>query len=73
MVQTMKAMVFKKFGPPDVLHYEEIPMPSAGRNQVVIQVKAVSVNRVLDVSVRAGTAPRHCENLNLPHVPGVDP
>jgi NADPH:quinone reductase-like Zn-dependent oxidoreductase len=73
MVQTMKAMVFKKFGPPDVLRYEEIPMPSAGRNQVVIQVKAVSVNRVLDVSVRAGTATRHCENLNLPHVPGVDP
>ena len=66
-------MIFNEFGPPDVLHYEDIADPVAGPDDVVIEVKAVSVNRVLDVAVRAGTATRHRENVRLPHVPGVDP
>lgn len=67
----MKAMIFNEFGPPEVLHYEEIAEPVAGRGEIVIEVHAVSVNRVLDVTVRAGKAPHY--GVRPPHVPGVDP
>ena len=67
----MRAMIFNEFGPPDVLHYEELPDPVAGPGDLVIEVHAVSVNRVLDVAVRAGTVPVY--GVKPPHVPGVDP
>lgn len=67
----MKAMIFNAFGPPDVLHYEELPDPVAGPDDLVIEVHAVSVNRVLDVAIRAGTAPHY--GVAPPHVLGVDP
>ncbi len=67
----MKAMIYRTFGPPEVMHYEDVPDPVAGPGEIVIEVRAVSVNRVLDVSVRAGTEPQR--NVQLPHVGGVDP
>ncbi len=67
----MKAMMLNAFGPPDVLHYEEVPDPVAGPGEIVIEVHAVSVNRVLDVAMRAGSVPHY--GVQLPHVPGVDP
>lgn len=67
----MKAMVFNAFGPPDVLHYEDLPDPVAGPDDLVIEVRAVSVNRVLDVAIRAGAAPHY--GITPPHVLGVDP
>ena len=67
----MKAMVFNEFGPPDVLHYEDRPVPDPGSNDLVMQVHAVSVNRVLDVEIRSGRAPHY--GVTPPHIPGVDP
>ena len=67
----MRAMVIREFGPPDVLHYEDVPPPVAGPGEIVIKVHAVSVNRVLDVAVRQGDQPQR--NVKLPHVMGVDP
>lgn len=67
----MKAMIFNAFGPPDVLHYEEVPDPVAGPDDLVIEVHAVSVNRVLDVAIRAGTQPHY--GVTPPHILGVDP
>lgn len=67
----MKAMIFNAFGAPDVLHYEDLPDPVAGPDDLVIEVHAVSVNRVLDVAIRAGTAPHY--GVAPPHVLGVDP
>ena len=67
----MKAMMFEDFGPPEVLHYVELPDPEPGPEDVVIEVHAVSVNRVLDVAVRAGSVPHY--RVKPPHVPGVDP
>lgn len=66
----MKAIVIRKFGPPDVMHLEEVPTPEPGPGEVVIKVHAVSVNRTLDLVVRAGRYPRP---VTLPHVLGVDP
>lgn len=40
----MKAMIYTKFGSPDVLHLEEVPAPVAKENEVLLKVKASSIN-----------------------------
>jgi NADPH:quinone reductase len=67
----MKAMIYREFGSAEVLHYEEVPDPVPGLGEIVLEVHACSVNRVLDVAVRAGQQPRR--NVQLPHIGGVDP
>ena len=66
----MKAVVIREFGPPEVMRFEEIPTPQPGPDEVLIRVHAVSVNRTLDLAVRAGT---YAFVPALPHVLGVDP
>lgn len=67
----MRAMIFNAFGAPDVLHYEDVPDPVPGPLDLLIEVHAVSVNRVLDVEIRAGRAPHY--GVEPPHILGVDP
>ena len=66
----MKAVLLREFGPPEVLRLEEVPTPEPGPNEVLIRVHAVSVNRTLDLVVRAG---KYAVPPKLPHVLGVDP
>src|SRR6266850_3967033 len=66
----MKAMVMREWGPPEVMRLEEIPTPAPGPGEVLIRVHAVSVNRTLDLAVRAGT---YAFQATLPHILGVDP
>ena len=66
----MKAVVFHEFGPPDVMQLEEVPTPEPGPGEVLIKVHMVSVNRTLDLVVRAGL---YARRPPLPHVLGVDP
>ena len=40
----MKAIVYYNYGSPDVLQYEEIDKPDCGDNEVLIKVRAASVN-----------------------------
>ena len=40
----MKAIVYDRYGPPDVLKLEEVPTPSPTDEQVLIKIHAVSVN-----------------------------
>ncbi len=40
----MKAIVYTKYGPPDVLHLEEVEKPAPGDGQVLVQVHAASLN-----------------------------
>ena len=40
----MKAVVCKQYGPPESLVVEELPSPRAGRGEVVVSVRAASVN-----------------------------
>jgi len=40
----MKAIVCRKFGPPETLSFEEVPESSPGPGEVVVSVKAASVN-----------------------------
>ncbi len=40
----MKAIVYRNYGSPDVLHYEEVEEPAVGDDQVLVRVHAASVN-----------------------------
>jgi len=40
----MKAAVYDRYGPPDVLRVEEVARPSPGPNEVLVEVVATSVN-----------------------------
>jgi NADPH:quinone reductase len=52
------------------MRVEEVPDPQPGEGEVLIRVHAVSVNRTLDLVVRAG---QYSRPVTLPLVPGVDP
>jgi len=50
----MKAVYIQKFGGPEVLQYGDLPDPSAGPGQIVVDAYAASVNGA-DWKVRAGS------------------
>jgi len=62
----MKAVVFHEHGGLDVLRYEEVPEPAIGPDEVLLRVKATSVNH-LDIWVRRGIP-----GIELPHISGSD-
>lgn len=66
----MKAAIFREYGPPEVLKYEEVPDPQPRLGEVRIRVHAATVNRVLDVALRRGAQMQR--NAVLPCIPGVD-
>jgi NADPH:quinone reductase-like Zn-dependent oxidoreductase len=66
----MKAIAIHQFGPPEVLRYEEVPDPEPRAGEIRIRVHAATVNRVLDVSLRAGK--ESFRGPLLPLIPGVD-
>lgn len=66
----MGATVFSEFGPPEVLHDTVLPTPQVADGEVLVQVAAVSVGRLLDLRARAGTHPY--AKFVLPHVLGAE-
>src|SRR5437763_17032838 len=66
----MKAVVIHRYGPPDVLSYEDVPDPIPRAGEIRIAIHAATVNRVLDVSLRAGKEGFRAPALPL--IPGVD-
>ena len=49
----MKAAFINQTGAPDVIQYGELPVPTPGPGEVLVQVRAVAVNPI-DVYIRAG-------------------
>jgi len=64
----MKAIRVHEFGPPDVMHVEEIADPTPGPSQILIQIKAIGVNPT-DTYTRAGAG---AKKVPLPYTPGID-
>jgi NADPH:quinone reductase-like Zn-dependent oxidoreductase len=40
----MKAIVYTKYGPPEVLHLQEVKKPAVNEEQVLVKVHAASIN-----------------------------
>ena len=66
----MKAIVMRNYGQPEVLQYETVPDPEPRAGEIRIRIHAATVNRVLDVSLRAGK--EGARGAILPLIPGVD-
>ncbi len=64
----MKAVLFDRFGPPDVLHVGEVPDPEAKAGEILVEVHAASVNGA-DFKVRRGEGPYQ---IHFPHILGRD-
>jgi NADPH:quinone reductase-like Zn-dependent oxidoreductase len=64
----MKAIIYHQFGGVEVLKYEDLPKPEVGANDILVSVKAASLNQ-LDLRLRSGKSPRP---VDLPHIGGVD-
>jgi NADPH:quinone reductase-like Zn-dependent oxidoreductase len=63
----MKAVQFVRYGDPEVLQVQEMPDPTPGPDDVLLEVKATTVNR-LDLFQRAGSRPVPA----LPFTPGLE-
>jgi len=66
----MRAIVIREYGGPDVLRLEEVDRPDPGPEEVLVRVRAVTVNRTRDLTVANG---RPNVPEALPLVPGLDP
>jgi NADPH:quinone reductase-like Zn-dependent oxidoreductase len=64
----MKALCFYKHGDLEVLQYTDLPDPTPGPGEVLIQVKACALNH-LDVWIRRGWPGL---KLKMPHIGGSD-
>jgi NADPH:quinone reductase-like Zn-dependent oxidoreductase len=66
----MKAYYSTAYGGPEVSHYGDFPDPSAGNGQLLIEVKAVSINPV-DFKVKRGVA-KFMSGPKFPRIFGSD-
>jgi acryloyl-coenzyme A reductase len=67
----LKAITFNRHGDSDVLDYAEVPTPRPAAGEVLVAVRAVSVNHGPDIETR-----RHgfaMGKVPMPHIGGVDP
>lgn len=66
----MKAVQFRRYGGSEVIEYVDVPQPSPGTGQVLIQVAGTSFNPV-DAGIRGGYLSQVFA-IEFPHVPGID-
>ena len=64
----MKAIEVSRYGGPEVLQVVDLPTPTPGPGQIVIQTKAAGIN-FTDLMSRAGTYP---SAPKPPFVPGME-
>jgi NADPH:quinone reductase len=64
----MKAILVHLFGPPEVMHLEDVPNPVPEKAQILVDVRAAGVNPV-DTYIRSG---QYAKKPALPYTPGFD-
>src|SRR4030088_3013952 len=64
----MKASFFRKFGPPEVLEYGDLPDPVPAAGEVLVDIDAASGNAA-DAKMGAGP---YGATLDFPHIPAPD-
>jgi NADPH:quinone reductase-like Zn-dependent oxidoreductase len=64
----LKAVLFREFGGPEKLSYEEVADPEINETEVLIRVRACALNH-LDIWARQGT---RGERIPMPHISGCD-
>ena len=64
----MKATIFRQHGGPEVLEYTDVPDPVMGDGDILVRVKACSINH-LDLWIRQGIP---AYRIHLPHICGCD-
>jgi NADPH:quinone reductase-like Zn-dependent oxidoreductase len=64
----VKACYFHRFGGPEVLEYGELPDPVPAADEVLVEIRAASVNAA-DWKMRRG---EYGGKITFPHVPGRD-
>ena len=64
----MRAMVVRRYGPPEVFESQEVPDPQPKPGEVLIRVKAVGIN-FADLLQRMGIYPG---TPKAPFVPGIE-
>jgi NADPH:quinone reductase-like Zn-dependent oxidoreductase len=66
----MKAVVFNRYGSAEVLEYREMPKPTPSPNELLVKVKASSINPV-DWKIRRGDL-KLLSGFSFPHQLGCD-
>ncbi|SDQ53627.1 NADPH:quinone reductase [Tsukamurella pulmonis] len=67
----MRAALFDRYGPPDVLYAGTVPLPAIGPDDVLVRVRAVSVNGG-ELLLRSGAVPRWLLRGPFPRRTGLD-
>jgi NADPH:quinone reductase-like Zn-dependent oxidoreductase len=66
----VKAVLLYSYGDPSQLRYEETALPKCGDNEVLVKVRATSINPI-DLKLRSGAAKSRMP-LTLPAILGRD-
>lgn len=67
----MRAALFDRYGPPEVLYAGTVPMPRTGPDRLLVRVQAVTVNGG-ELMLRAGRLPRWFTRGPFPRQTGLD-
>jgi NADPH:quinone reductase-like Zn-dependent oxidoreductase len=62
----VRAAVYDRYGTPEVLRVEDVPMPSAAAGQVLLRVAATSVNLIDWETLRGSPAYARLGGLRTP-------
>jgi D-arabinose 1-dehydrogenase-like Zn-dependent alcohol dehydrogenase len=66
---TMRAIVMRDFGGPEVLQLEEVVRPEPGPGEVRVEVHACFIAKTKDISTRTGKHP-YSREMKMPHILG---